>query len=654
MNKPWLSAALKQSIKEKNKLYILQKNQNDDERVLYYKKYRNKLNQLIRSAERKHYHDLLIEHKSNIKKSWQIIKSVIKKRKYKLPAKKFHSNGIIVDDGNVISNKFNNFFVNVGHTLAMSIPSSYKNPTDYISYSAVNAFYFDPVTENEICKIIGTFKDSAAGWDDMRANVIRHIKEIVCIPLKYICNLSLSSGIFPHEMKIANVVPIHKANDDMVFSNYRPVSVLPVFSKLLERLVYNRPIMFINNNSILYENQFGFQKGKSTHFAIMLLTDKITEALDRGECLIGVFLDFSKAFDTVDHDNLLEKLGKYGIQGVELQWFCDYLSNRMQYVTYNNHKSQKEKITCGVPQGSILGPLLFLLYINDQANVSSHCFSILFADDTNMFISGRNLDVLCNQLNEDLREIQEWLNCNKLSLNVLKTHYMIFTPRNKKIEDIDIQLYGVSIQRVFVTKFLGVPIDCNLSWKCHIEYTCKKLSKCVGILCKARKKFAKSSLINLYYSFAYPYLIYCNHVWGNNYPTNLEKLYLVQKKLIRIITCSLYRAHTEPLCIVNRILNVTDINTYIIGIFMYDCMNENVPNSFQIFFQINRNIHDHDVRSADDIHVPYGRLDIRRFSIRITGANVWNTLPEHIKSTSSIHLFKRSLKNHLLDRRLQS
>ena len=157
------------------------------------------------------------------------------------------------------SNKFNNFFVNVWHTLAKSIPSSYKNPTDYISYSAVNAFYLDPVTDNEICKIIGTFKDRAAGWDDMRANVIKHIKEIVCIPLKYICNLSLSFGIYPHELKVANVVPIHKANDDMVFSSYRPVSVLPVFSKLLERLVYNRFIMFINkNNSILYENQFGF------------------------------------------------------------------------------------------------------------------------------------------------------------------------------------------------------------------------------------------------------------------------------------------------------------------------------------------------------------------------------------------------------------
>ena len=220
----------------------------------------------------------------------------------------------------------------------------------------------------------------------------------------------------------------------------------------------------------------------------MLLTDKITEALDCGECLIGVFLHFSKPFDTVDHAILLTKLRKYGIQVVELPWLSDYLFNRLLYVTYNNHKSRREKITCSVPQGSILSLLLFLLYINDLLNVSRHCFSILFADDTKMFISGKILGVLCSQLNEDLREIQEWLNCNKLSLNVLKTNYMIFTPRNKIIEDIDVQLYAVNIQHVFVTKFLGVQIDSNLTWKHHIEYTCKKLSTCVGILCKARKK----------------------------------------------------------------------------------------------------------------------------------------------------------------------
>ena len=201
----------------------------------------------------------------------------------------------------------------------------------------ISNLYFDPVTEQEIYKIIDTFKDSAAGWDDLKSTMIKHIKESITTTLVHICNRSFETGIFPSELKIANVVPIYKSGDEMVFSNYRSVSVLPVFSKLLERLVYNRLISHINDNKLLYEYQFGFQKGKSTYLAIMMLVDKITEALDQGECVVGVFLDFSKAFDTVDHNILSQKLHKYGICGFELLWFEDYLSNRMQYVTYNNN-----------------------------------------------------------------------------------------------------------------------------------------------------------------------------------------------------------------------------------------------------------------------------------------------------------------------------
>ena len=168
----------------------------------------------------------------------------------------------------------------------------------------------------------------------------------------------------------------------MVFSNYRPVSVLPVFSKVIERLMYNRLLKYINDNNSLYKYKFGFQKGKSTHMALIVLVDKISEALEKGDCVVGIFLDFSKAFDTVDHTILLQKLNFYGLKGTILSW---YLSNRKQYVTYNSIKSTTEKINCGVPQGSILSPLLFLIYINDLSTVSKACMSILFADDTNMF-----------------------------------------------------------------------------------------------------------------------------------------------------------------------------------------------------------------------------------------------------------------------------
>ena len=261
------------------------------------------------------------------------------------------------------------------------------------------------------------------------------------------------------------------------------------------------------------------------------------------------------------------------------------------------------------------------------------------------------MNVLCNQLNEDLRNVQEWLQCNKLSLNVLKTHYMVFTPRNKLINDIDVKIHDVQIQRVYATKFLGVQIDAQLTWKTHIEYTCKKLSKCVGILCKARKKLYKSTLISLYYSFAYPYFIYCNHVWGQNYPSCLERISLIQKKLVRIITCSPFRAHTEPLYFANKILNVSDINDYIIGIFMYECLYGNIPDIFRNYFQRNADVHDHNLRNANDLYVPYGRLDIRKFSIKIAGANLWNSLPPLIKNSQSIHIFKKNMRHYLIERK---
>ena len=213
-----------------------------------------------------------------------------------MPCTKFKSNGTIIDDGIDIANKFNIFLVSVCNTLAKSISTPHKHPNDYISCNANNTFSLEPVTENEKCKIIGSFKDSAAGSDGIESSIVKHIKEIICIPLKHICNMSFASGIFPFELKIANVFLIFQSSDEMEFSNYRPVSVLPVFSKLLERLIYNRLIVFIINNKLLYEYQFEFQKGKSTHLALILLVDKITEALDREECCIGIIFGLFQSF----------------------------------------------------------------------------------------------------------------------------------------------------------------------------------------------------------------------------------------------------------------------------------------------------------------------------------------------------------------------
>ena len=249
----------------------------------------------------------------------------------------------------------------------------------------------------------------------------------------------------------------------MVVNNFRPVSVLPFFSKILERLMYSRILSFFNKHQLFYKYQFGFREQHGTDVALIILLDKIMSALNDGDYVLGVFLDLSKAFDTVDHSILLMKMYKYGVRGIAYDWIISYLENRKQYVSFNNCDSNTMNVSCGVPQGSILGPLLFLIYVNDLANVSTVLFTILFADDTNVFITGKNILNLFTTMNEELSKLSEWMNVNKLSLNVKKTKYMIFSLKKPINHYGSILLNGETIENVDNFKFLGVNIDCQVS-----------------------------------------------------------------------------------------------------------------------------------------------------------------------------------------------
>ena len=256
-------------------------------------------------------------------------------------------------------------------------------------------------------------------------------------PLTHICNFSISQGIFPEQLKIANVIPLYKSDDSMSFNNYRPVSVLCVLSKIFEKIMYKRVTALLEIFKILHDNQHGFRKKSSTHVALLSFIDKVIEAIENGEYAIGVFLDFSKA---IDHKILLNKLDRYGIRGCALSWFKSYLSRRLQYVTYNGSQSSQQMIKCGVPQGSILGPLLFLIYINDLYIVCKSTEPVLFADDTNLFSSGSNAISLQDRVNNDLAIIAEWPKVNELSLNIRKTHFMCFSAKNKSRSGISVQI----------------------------------------------------------------------------------------------------------------------------------------------------------------------------------------------------------------------
>ena len=244
--------------------------------------------------------------------------------------------------------------------------------------------------------------------------------------MTYLINRSFTEGVFPEELKLAMVVPILKAGDPRQIANYRPISVLTFFSKVFEKIMYNCILKFMDDNHVFYKHKYGFRQKHSTQQAIITLVDKIITSLDKGDIVISVFLDLKKAFDTVDHIILLKKLYAYGIRGHIIKWFESYLYDRSQYIIYNNEYSETHPIKCGVPQGSILGPLLFIIYVKDICNISNFLFNIMYADDTSVLLSSDYLKDLTCLLNKELELLFIWLKSNKLSLNTQKTFYMLF------------------------------------------------------------------------------------------------------------------------------------------------------------------------------------------------------------------------------------
>ena len=532
---PWITKGLLKSINKKNKLYKVYLRSPTNGNLQKFKAYRNKLNMLIRKSKRNYFFMKFEKSKNNMKETWREINTIIGKGKRQSPQSKFWGDdGNVITDSQDISNHFNDFFVNVGPKLSSDIQNTGKNYYDYLHNMRSSSMYMKPIVELDILKIVSKFNaNKSAGHDNIGNFIIKKVQSEIVKPLTSIFNLSLSTGIVPDKLKIAKVIPIYKKSNVDVFSNYRPVSLLPCFSKILERLVFDRCTDYIDANGILNDKQFGFRPKHSTYMAIAQLVDKINTAVEKHETTIGIFLDLSKAFDTIDHNILLYKLEYYGFRGVVLEWFKNYLNNRKQYVFHNNCKSDLKDIVCGVPQGSILGPLLFILYVNDIIYTSNVLDFILFADDTTILYSHKDISSKTNTINEELKEVSNWFKANKLSVNASKTNYMILgTPHmtsRKTSDNSNIVLNDTNLERVKVTKFLGVLIDECLTWKNHIDCISKTISRNIGVMNKLKHSIPHCILRTLYCTLILPYINYGILIWGNTCKSYLDKLVKLQK-----------------------------------------------------------------------------------------------------------------------------
>ena len=380
---------------------------------------------------------------------------------------------------------------------------------------ALNEMENKPITLNELKKAFCSLKTNrSAGYDDISYNVVKNcFRELcdLCDPLLHIFNLSYSSGIFPDSLKIGKVTPTYKAGNSSYLDNYRPISVHPCFSKILERIIYTIVYTYLQKKKILYCKQFGFQAGHSTDHAIIQLSNQIYENFEENKYTLGVFIDLSKAFDTVDHKRLMSKLEMYGIKGNLLKWFESYLTNRKQYIQIDKEtKIALQDVTCGAPQGSILGPLLFLIYVNDLQYAPNLIEPIMFADDTNLFYAERDKNFFFQMVNNELQKIFQWFISSKLSINLSKTKYFFFQKPSKR-GDIPLALSKLyignyQIQRCESIKFLGVFLDENLTWKEHIKHIENKVAKNIGIIFSSKPYLNKKCLLSLYYNYIHTYI----------------------------------------------------------------------------------------------------------------------------------------------------
>ena len=519
-----------------------------------FKKYRNIFNSLVRISKKMYYDSAFQRHEKNSKKTWSLLKEVAFGSAGRGGITEINVNNEAITDPRLISENFNTFFTNVGMEIFNSVSPTDRLPSSYQTTNN-NVPLLDlgdtgPVHVHEIIQTL--ISKTSADIDGISTKLLKKISPAISVPLAHIFKLSLEKGIFPEALKTSRTVPIFKGGDNLNMDNYRPISLINTFSKILEKMVAIKLSNHLDINKLLHQHQYGFQAKKSTEHHLLHVTNKIGNALNNGEFCIGIFLDFKKAFDTVSHSILLDKLKAFGVTGVTHKWFTSYLANRKQQVEINGTLSDSKDIDISILQGSILGPILFLCFINDLPN-STLLYSFLFADDTAVLAFNSNLTELVRQVNFELRGIANWLRANRMAVNVSKTKFILFHTRGKKINEDDLKIVLnmneigkiedpqliFPLERIHSKhakpglrsyKLLGVHFDEFLSFDQHIGFLCAKLSKILYCLRRASGLLSENSLKLLYVSFVHANLLYCCNIIGCASKTNLKKISLIQKK----------------------------------------------------------------------------------------------------------------------------
>ena len=627
----WITQDVKKLINKKSEAYkkyrqgLISKEENN--------RIKNEISSKINKAKHEFYKDSFELFKGNAKKSWNLLHDLMGKKNSKHEDIQLIIDSDKIAEPNKVANIFAKYFSTVGNVLENNLSRTDLSPLLHVDRN-MNSFAIFPVTQQEVSKIILNLKNTNTDLDKMSVKIFKSIDTLVSAPLAKIIDCSFSKGIFPNCLKIANITPVFKKEDKYLFTNYRPISSLPFISKVFERCMANRLVSFFEKFKLFSDRQFGFLKNKSTQDAIFNFTEPIYDALDSLNHNISILVDLKAAFDTVNHAILLKKLERYGIRGHCLQWFDSYLTDRKFRVRTGKSFSDEQTTNIGIPQGSILGPILFIIYNNDLPRVSSVLTTTLFADDTNFSLSHKDYDSMVVTLNNELLKIRDWTIANRLTINNTKTELLLFSNRNPPHNDKQVIFDGHYVNYVDHAKFLGIIIDNKMNFKYHINYITKKISKHAGILYRIKHCLPLKTRLTYYNSFVLPYLNYNILHWGCTNNIHLNPLFIIQKRIVRIIADADYLAHTNPIFRKLNLLKIADL-------YKFQAIVDTHSKILQGGYKIEHNVN---TRNRNLSKSKYHRLDRTQQSIASSGPMLWNDLPIELRLIKSIPRFKKKLK----------
>jgi hypothetical protein len=636
---PWINNEFINAVNERDYLLKVAATSKDPVDWKNFRQKRNFVNRLKNQLKSSHYRNSIREIRDDPKKLLRKVKELIP------DASSNKINDLTLDDGSVISdsksiaNHFNQFFVNVGSKLASKFQ---RTDTSRIHvHDPVNTFVFKPFTFLEVSKTLNSLDvNKASGTDGVNVRLLKEGEMVLTDKLLFIFNLSITSGIVPGVWKTKRVSPIFKAGNKDDPGNYRPVSVASTPMKIFEKLVYNQMMIFIRENNIIHSNQSGFRSGFSTSSAALDVKEHIIEYLKKNKFVCAVLIDLSKAFETVDHLILLKKLFCYGFQDRSFDWCQSYLLDRKQQVLINDYLSDiLEEQPYGVPQGSVLGPLFFLLYINDINSVIKSSYFHLYADDTIIIQAHNSTTTLIENMEEELGHIHDWLILNKLTPNIKKCESIFFTNQlnSKLCDNLKVNFRGDDLQTKQSVKYLGIHFDNKLQWRNQIKAIKSKINYKLAKIRPLAKFLDSVDIFMLIRSFIFPYIHYCSPTWSSaaNHLINQIQSTCDKTQLF---------SHKIPKIDVRQRLNLD------LSIIIFKGIHKLSPDYISNQISLTSGIHRYNTRQASStniyhVHTP-NKLSTQ--SIKYTAPHLWNSMPNHIKNEQSFLLFKSKCKKYFL------